>query len=103
MIRIHVSYVGHALLFDEIAKSGQHFHQARDAPGEQALQLFASRRTRLPEDRFALSVLIDAVEHETMMTWRGLGLDAALLPIAAMLAFSAAFTAIAIWRFEWEE
>ena len=62
-----------------------------------------SRATRLPEDRFALSVPIDAVEHETMMTWRGLGLDAALLPIAAMLAFSAAFTAIAIWRFEWEE
>ena len=36
MIRIHVGYVGHALLFDEIAKSGQHFHQARDDPGEQA-------------------------------------------------------------------
>ena len=60
------SYIGDALLFYKIAKSGQHFHQARDAPGEQALQLFASRRTRLPEDRFALSVLIDAVEHETM-------------------------------------
>ena len=37
------------------------------------------------------------------MTWRGLGLDAAMLPIGAMLAFSTAFTAIAIWRFDWEE
>ena len=60
------SYIGDALLFYKIAKSGQHFHQARDAPGEQALQLFAGRRTRLAEDRFAISVLIDAVEHETM-------------------------------------
>ena len=44
-----------------------------------------------------------AVDGFDAMTWRGLGLDAALVPIGAMLAFSAAFTAIAIWRFEWEE
>jgi ABC-2 type transport system permease protein len=37
------------------------------------------------------------------MTWRGLGLDAALAPIGVMLAFSAAFAAIAIARFDWEE
>jgi ABC-2 type transport system permease protein len=44
-----------------------------------------------------------AVDGFDAMTWRGLGLDAAALPIGAMLAFSAAFTAIAIWRFSWEE
>jgi ABC-2 type transport system permease protein len=37
------------------------------------------------------------------MTWRGLGIDAALAPIAVMLAFSAVFAAVAAWRFEWEE
>lgn len=44
-----------------------------------------------------------AVDGFDAMTWRGLGLDAAVVPIGAMLAFSAAFTAIAIWRFDWEE
>ena len=44
-----------------------------------------------------------AVDGFDAMTWRGLGLDAALVPIGAMLAFSAAFTTIAIWRFDWEE
>lgn len=44
-----------------------------------------------------------AVDGFDAMTWRGLGLDAALVPIGAMLAFSAAFTAIAIWRFDWDE
>ena len=44
-----------------------------------------------------------AVDGFDAMTWRGLGLDAAVVPIGAMLAFSAAFTAIAIWRFSWEE
>jgi ABC-2 type transport system permease protein len=37
------------------------------------------------------------------MTWRGLGLQAALLPIAATLGFSLLFSAVAIWRFDWEE
>ena len=32
-----------------------------------------------------------------------LGFDSALPPIAVMLAFSAAFTVIAIWRFDWDE
>ena len=44
-----------------------------------------------------------AVDGFDAMTWRGLGLDATAVPIGAMLAFSAAFTAIAIWRFDWEE
>lgn len=37
------------------------------------------------------------------MTWRGLGVKAALAPIGVMLVFSAAFTLIAIARFDWEE
>lgn len=44
-----------------------------------------------------------AVDGFDAMTWRGMGLDAALAPIGVMLAFAAAFAAIAIWRFEWEE
>ncbi len=44
-----------------------------------------------------------AVDGFDAMTWRGQGLDAAAVSIGAMLAFSAAFTAIAIWRFDWEE
>ena len=44
-----------------------------------------------------------AVDGFDAMTWRGLGLDAAVIPIGAMLLFSAVFTAIAIWRFDWEE
>jgi ABC-2 type transport system permease protein len=44
-----------------------------------------------------------AVDGLDAMTWRGLPLDAALWPVIVMLAFSAAFMAIAIARFEWEE
>jgi ABC-2 type transport system permease protein len=44
-----------------------------------------------------------AVDGFDAMTWRGLGLDAALPPIAVMLAFSAVFWVIAVWRFDWEE
>ncbi len=44
-----------------------------------------------------------AVDGLDAMTWRGLGFDAALAPIAVLLAFSALFAAIAIWRFDWEE
>jgi hypothetical protein len=36
MIRIHVGYVGHALLFDQMAAAGQQFHQARDNLVEQS-------------------------------------------------------------------
>ena len=44
-----------------------------------------------------------AVDGFDAMTWRGLGFEAALGPIAVMLGFAAVFSAIAIWRFDWEE
>ena len=44
-----------------------------------------------------------AVDGLDAMTWRGLGLDAALLPIVVMLAFSALFALVAVWQFDWEE
>lgn len=44
-----------------------------------------------------------AVDGFDAMTWRGLGLQAALAPIAALLGFSALFAAVAVWRFDWEE
>jgi ABC-2 type transport system permease protein len=44
-----------------------------------------------------------AVDGLDAMTWRGLGIDAAIAPIGVMLAFSAVFAALAGWRFDWEE
>ena len=44
-----------------------------------------------------------AIDGLDAMTWRGLPIEAALLPVAVMLAFSAVFAAVAIARFEWEE
>jgi ABC-2 type transport system permease protein len=44
-----------------------------------------------------------AVDGLDAMTWRGLGIDAAIGPVVVLLGFAALFTAIAIWRFEWEE
>jgi len=44
-----------------------------------------------------------AVDGLDAMTWRGLGIDAAVAPVAVLLAFSVLFTAVAIWRFDWEE
>lgn len=44
-----------------------------------------------------------AVDGFDAMTWRGLGIDAAITPILIMIAFAGLFTAIAIWRFQWEE
>jgi len=44
-----------------------------------------------------------AVDGLEAMTWRGQGFSAALAPVGAMLAFSAAFAALAIWKFDWEE
>jgi len=44
-----------------------------------------------------------AVDGLDAMTWRGLGIDAAVGPVVVLLAFAALFTAIAIWRFDWEE
>jgi ABC-2 type transport system permease protein len=44
-----------------------------------------------------------AIDGLDAMTWRGLGAGAALAPIGVMLAFSAAFAGLALWRFDWEE
>ena len=44
-----------------------------------------------------------AIDGLDAMTWRGLGFDAAVLPVAVMLGFSAVFGALAVARFEWEE
>jgi len=43
---------------------------------------------------------IDGVEA---MTWRGLGFEAAVMPVAAMLGASIVFAVIAAKRFNWEE
>ncbi|MBL8511340.1 MAG: ABC transporter permease [Betaproteobacteria bacterium] len=44
-----------------------------------------------------------AIDGLAAMTWRGLGLEAALAPIGVTLGFSALFAAIALWRFKWDE
>jgi ABC-2 type transport system permease protein len=44
-----------------------------------------------------------AVDGFDAMTWRGLGLEAAIAPIGVMLGFSLLFAAVAIWRFRWRE
>ena len=44
-----------------------------------------------------------AIEGLDGMTWRGLGLADAAMPVGILLAFTAVFAAIALWRFDWEE
>jgi ABC-2 type transport system permease protein len=44
-----------------------------------------------------------AVDALDAMTWRGLGFGDAVLPSVVMLGFAAAFMALAVWRFRWEE
>jgi ABC-2 type transport system permease protein len=44
-----------------------------------------------------------AVDGLDAMTWRGLGLDAAVAPILILGATATVCIAIAIWRFRWEE
>ena len=44
-----------------------------------------------------------AVDGLDAMTWRGLPLQDALLPVAAMLGFTLLFSAVALARFQWEE
>ena len=61
---------------------------------------------RLPALAAAASLVVPtrwAVDGLDAMTWRGLGFDAAIAPIAVLLAFSVLFASIAIWRFDWEE
>jgi ABC-2 type transport system permease protein len=44
-----------------------------------------------------------AIDGLDAMTWRGLPLEAAVMPVLVLLGFTAAFTALAIARFQWEE
>jgi ABC-2 type transport system permease protein len=44
-----------------------------------------------------------AVDGLDAMTWRGLGLEAALLPTLVLLGFAIAFGSLALARFRWEE
>jgi ABC-2 type transport system permease protein len=43
-----------------------------------------------------------AVDGLDAMVWRGSGFGEAVWPIGVLLAFAAAFGAIAVWRFRWE-
>ena len=36
------------------------------------------------------------------MTWRGLGFDSAVAPIAVLLLFAAIFGSVAVWQFRWD-
>ena len=44
-----------------------------------------------------------AIDGLDAMTWRGLPMEAAVMPVVVLLGFTAAFTVLAIARFEWEE
>ncbi|MEP6884581.1 MAG: ABC transporter permease [Gammaproteobacteria bacterium] len=44
-----------------------------------------------------------AVDGLDAMTWRGLGLHAALVPVAVLCATATLCLVIAVWRFRWEE
>ena len=44
-----------------------------------------------------------AVDGFDAMTWRGLGLEAALLPVVVLLGFAAFFAVVAALRFDWDE
>lgn len=44
-----------------------------------------------------------AVDGLDAMTWRGLGLQAAIAPTLVLLLFAAIFGALTVWRFRWEE
>jgi ABC-2 type transport system permease protein len=44
-----------------------------------------------------------AVDGFDAMTWRGLGIDAAVVPVLVMLGFALIFAFVAILRFDWDE
>jgi len=44
-----------------------------------------------------------AVDGLDAMTWRGLGLEAALAPIGVLLGFALASGLLALWRFRWDD
>ena len=59
-----------------------------------------------PEWLQSLSLFVPtrwAIDGLALMTWRGLGFEAALMPMGVLIAFSAAMFALAIWRFRWDE
>jgi len=59
-----------------------------------------------PEWLQRLTVVIPArwaVDGFDAMTWRGLGLGAALMPVTVMLGFAVLFGTLAVARFRWEE
>jgi len=43
-----------------------------------------------------------AIDGLEAMTWRGLGWESAITPVAAMLLFAVVFGALAVLRFRWE-
>ncbi len=44
-----------------------------------------------------------AMDGFDAMTWRGLGVGAAVAPALLLCAFAAVFAAVAVWRFRWDE
>ena len=44
-----------------------------------------------------------AVDGFDAMSWRGLGFGSAVMPMLVLLGFALAFSALAVWRFRWEE
>ncbi|HEY8709371.1 MAG TPA: ABC transporter permease [Burkholderiaceae bacterium] len=44
-----------------------------------------------------------AIDGLDAMTWRGLPLDAAVMPVLMLLGFAAVFSVLAVARFQWEE
>jgi ABC-2 type transport system permease protein len=44
-----------------------------------------------------------AVDGFDAMTWRGLGFEAAAMPVFVLLGYAVAFAAIAVARFDWDE
>ena len=44
-----------------------------------------------------------AVDGLDAMTWRGIGLSGAVMPVVVLMGFAAAFAAVAASRFRWEE
>jgi ABC-2 type transport system permease protein len=43
-----------------------------------------------------------AMDGIDAMTWRGLSIEEAVLPIAVLLVSAAVFVAVAVWRFRWD-
>ncbi len=44
-----------------------------------------------------------AVDGIDAMTWRGIGLGGAVMPVLILLLFAVLFALLAVWRFKWED